>query len=445
MTEATVPEPRALARELDTVLDENVVVVGSPPPEARDLDLLVRPPAQQLLQRWLEEAGFLNDGWTWVPFGAHVDALDVIPAATLGIDGAAMEEIFEQSRPLADFRHLRAPAPHHVLLLLSRWTAEGDGSVSPKRRARLERLLAEDREAWNAARRRADAWHAARALTALEAAFAAGKRMTRAERATALADFLYAPGRTPARARARAWLHVLRSEQKHGRVVSFSGLDGAGKSSQVVALERSLERLGYDTTVQWTRLEWTTLWENRWLGVLGWPARTALALVSRTRTRTSEAEAPASIAPAQVRERSSLISHVWVTVVAVAHGLAQRREVREQLAPGIVVLCDRYTLDAAAHLRFRYGEQRDFGFQIRLLERLSPRPVVAFLLDVPGATAYARKAEQYSLEDLERQSALYRQECGRLGVRRLDGERPRAQLSAEIAEDVWRALRSRAP
>ena len=53
----------------------------------------------------------------------------------------------------------------------------------------------------------------------------------------------------------------------------------------------------------------------------------------------------------------------------------------------------------------------------------------------------ARKAEQYSLEDLERQASLYREESLRLGVRRLDGELPREQLCAEIGLEVWRALR----
>ena len=131
---------------------------------------------------------------------------------------------------------------------------------------------------------------------------------------------------------------------------------------------------------------------------------------------------------------------MWTTVIALAHASAQRRETRPRLRRGEVVLCDRYTLDFAAHLRFRYGEQRPFRLQTRLVERLSPRPVRAYFLDVPAESAYARKAEQYSLDDLTRQARLYRDEAERLGVRTLDGERPREELCAEIAEDVWRAL-----
>ena len=145
--------------------------------------------------------------------------------------------------------------------------------------------------------------------------------------------------------------------------------------------------------------------------------------------------------PSAVRERSNVISQVWVAIVAFAHGQAQRRETREHLRGGKVVLCDRYTLDTAVHLRFRYGQQRNYAFQIGLVQRLSPRPLAAYLLDVPAATAHARKAEQYSLRDLERQADLYRQEHARLNVRRLDGELPREELCSEIATEVWRTLR----
>ena len=104
------------------------------------------------------------------------------------------------------------------------------------------------------------------------------------------------------------------------------------------------------------------------------------------------------------------------------------------------MICDRYTLDAAAHLRFRYGEQRPFRFPIGVIHRFSPRPLRSYFVDVPAETAYARKAEQYSLEELARQAQLYREEAPGLGVRKLDGQRPREELCAEIAEDVWRAL-----
>ena len=432
-----------LAKALDRVLERDVLVVGSPPPESRDLDLLARTHEEHAIASWLRDKGFANIGPEWVRFGAgSADVLDLISVAAFGLSEAAVEQLFADAEPLPELRHLRRPAPHHRLLMLSRWTIEGDGTLSDKRRERIAQALAEDPHAWEAAKTRAQAWHALHALAALEYAYVGGSRLPLTSRAAALAESLYAPGRTHVRARLRAWQAVLRRRRTAARVVSFSGLDGAGKTSQIGALQQVLEQLGFDVTLQWTRLEWTTLWENRWLGVLGWPARTILELISRMRTRDTASDGGTPIAPAAVRERSAVISHAWTTIVALAHGLAQRRETRRHLHTADVVVCDRYTLDAAVHLRFRYGEHRNYAFQIRLLDLLSPRPSAAYLVDVPAATAYARKAEQYSLAELDRQAKLYREERARLGVSRLDGELARAEISKAVAEQVWRALRS---
>ena len=448
MTETSSTQSPALelARTVDDVVSGDLLVIGSIPPEGRDLDLVARPKQHKEVAAWLASSGFLNEHDEWVRFrDCTVEALDLLPATGFGLDVAATDELFAEAHRLPPFRHLARAAPHHRLLMHARWATE-DGALSEKRRARIAGVLEEDPEAWRNAESNAAAWHATSALAAVRRAYDTGARLTRAERASALAESVYAAGRTPSRARMRAWLALTPTRRANGTVVSFSGLDGAGKTSQIEGLRRTLELLGFDVAIQWTRLEWTTLWENPWLGVLGWPARTTLGLVSRMQGRHRPAArdggtAAPQLEPSAVRERSNVISQVWVAIVAFAHGQAQRRETREHLRGGKVVLCDRYTLDTAVHLRFRYGQQRNYRFQIGVVQRLSPRPLVGYLLDVPAATAHARKAEQYSLHDLEQQADLYRQEHERLAVRRLDGELPREELCSEIATEVWRALR----
>lgn len=389
---------------------------------------------------WLEQEGFVERGGEWARFrDCAVESLDVVPLAAWGLSDAASAQLFGEARPLPSFTRLVRPAPRHLLLALARRLVEGDGRLPPKHRARIDAALAEDESAWQGARAAAGGWNAVRALAALERAYRSGERVRRGARAAALAEWPYAQGRTAARARIRAWLAAGRSHSPTTHLISFSGLDGAGKSSQAEALRETLVQLGWEVTMQWVRLEWTTLWENRWLGVLGWPARTALGVLARTRRSPAGAASPVLTATA-VRERSGLVTNVWVTVVALAHGLAQRRETRPHLRSGVIVICDRYTLDAAAHLRFRYGESHRFRLQIGLLRRLSPEPLRAYFVDVPAETAHARKSEQYSLEELMRQARLYREEAPQLGVLRLDGERTREELCAAVAEDVWRAL-----
>src|SRR5437763_737983 len=430
-----------LAESIDRILRAPVLVFGSLPPAGRDLDLLARSNEQEVLAAWLDREGFLERGGEWVRFReCTVESLDLVPVSAWGLLGAEASELFGEALPIPGFERLVRPAPRHMLLIQARRLAEGNGRMPHKHRNRIADALSEDASAWEGARASAAAWRVERALTALDRAYHSGRGASRVTRASALAEWPFGQGRTRTRAFVRGWLEARRAERRRsGRLITFSGLDGAGKSSQAEALRNALEQLGWTTAMQWVRLEWTTLWENRWLGVIGWPARASLGLLADVR-RSPDGEAPPTLTPTAVRERSRFVSNIWVTVVAFAHASAQRREVRSHLRRGEIVICVRYTLHAAAHLRFRYGEQRPFRLPIGVVHRFSPRPLRSYFVDVPAETAYARKAEQYSLEELARQAQLYREEAPGLGVRKLDGQRPREELCAEIAEDVWRAL-----
>ena len=53
-----------------------------------------------------------------------------------------------------------------------------------------------------------------------------------------------------------------------------------------------------------------------------------------------------------------------------------------------------------------------------------------------------RKADQYDVNELQRQRELYRDEAGRFGARRLDGVLPHPKLCQAIAAEARAALRS---
>lgn len=440
-------------QQIDAAVEDRILAFSPLPPEGRDVDLLVRPTEQSALAALLAREGFQERGWEWASFRAcSAEAVDLVPAMSLGLPERELASLFSEALPIEGMRNVARPAPHHFLLLLGRYTVEGDGALPEKRRVRIKGALAEDPGAWAAAAQRASSWSGQAALAALRIAYETGTPASRRSRVRANAERLRALGRRPHRAWARAWLDVLRQRRPPGRLISFSGLDGAGKTSQAEALKESLERLGFEVDIAWARLEWTTLWENRWLGLIAAPARGALRLLSwltpgRRRGRPPTAdEAGVSrppLEPARVRERSELISQVWVSIVAAAHGWAQRRTTRAHLRRGAVVISDRYTLDAAVQLRYHYGPQRLFRFQTWLLDRLSPTPLLAYFVDVPPETAYRRKPEQYDLGALTMQALLYRELAEQLGARVLDGERPREELCAEIAAEAWSMLHER--
>jgi thymidylate kinase len=407
-----------VAKLVDAAVEAPVLVFGSLPPEGRDLDLVVRPAEAQALEARLAAEGFVRRGDEWARF-ADCSAESVDLAKDFRLPESELDALFAEARRLEGYERIVRPAPQHDLLILSRrlvWS----GTIDDKRRARIDRALGEDPDAWERASRRAGAWNATRELRLLEEAYRTREPMPRGGRAQAI-----------------GWKAVTPHPQR-GFVVALSGIDGSGKSSQATALRDTLERLGYDAVVAWTPLA-----SNAWLDALAQPVKRVLGRFRSFQPAEPDDEVERGAPPnpgSLLRERSRAVTYSWATLVSVANASSQLRSAASHLTRGRVVIFDRYVLDSAVRLRFLYGEERGFRLQKRLVQTSSPTPVASFFLDVPAEVSLARKSDKWTLEELQAQERLYREEYPRLGVTRLDGQRPREELCAQIAEGVWRRL-----
>jgi thymidylate kinase len=219
---------------------------------------------------------------------------------------------------------------------------------------------------------------------------------------------------------------------RRGAVIAFSGLDGAGKSSQAQRLRGALAARGVESDVHWLPLGHSPVQRRLRSGAVR-----VLSLPG------PDGHAPATAAPfagtrrgRALRRRSALVTHAWTALVALIYAMTYRIAVTRHARRGRVLIFDRYTVDTAAQLRYFQGPGRDFRLQLWVLRALAPRPARAYLLEVPPSVARARKPEQYGLEQLAAQAALLRAEATRFGATRLDGDRDPDELAGRILGEV---------
>jgi dTMP kinase len=128
----------------------------------------------------------------------------------------------------------------------------------------------------------------------------------------------------------------------------------------------------------------------------------------------------------------------------VANRYEKRADIAHWLNDGIVVVCDRYTASSIA-----YGEAQGLDPEwLGEIQRFLPPAALTILLDIAPETAVNRKAagrDRYErdLALLSRVRASYRRQAERNQWLRLDGERPRDAVSADVVKALETLLGQR--
>lgn len=436
----------AQAGVVDGLLDGRALVFGSPPPDGRDLDLLVADDAVGDLAKGLTAAGFVAKGQEWARFrDCLVEPLDLVAASDWGLPAAETARLFADATPLDGFQHLSRPSPADELLVLARRFSGGGTAPAAKHRARIAAALDRDPRAWDEAARRARTWQARRRLRWLQRAYDWGAAPPGFIRRAAR----YESARDAGRAAPRALLYALRRPRQRprqaGAIISIAGLDGAGKSTQAEALAEILAQLGYPSGVQWSRVTY-----DSGLRKVARPIKLALRTVMRVTKRVPEVpsddpstrppKAPDDAAARALRSRIPVLNRLWAAVVAGIHARGLRRALQIRLQAGDVVIRDRYLLDSTVQLRQLYGHRGEVGLALALLRWIAPGELIGFWLDVPGEVAYARKPEQFPVERLVARRQLYQEALPDGDTIRIDGTRSPEEICAEIARTTWLAL-----
>ena len=121
----------------------------------------------------------------------------------------------------------------------------------------------------------------------------------------------------------------------------------------------------------------------------------------------------------------------------VANRGEKRAQIEAWIAAGVVVICDRYIASSIA-----YGEAHGIDAHwLSEIQRFLPAPHLTILLDIAPETAVGRKAAardrfERDLELLARVRASYRRQAAADGWVRLEGQRGKADVAADVIRSV---------
>ena len=175
------------------------------------------------------------------------------------------------------------------------------------------------------------------------------------------------------------------------KIVSFSGIDGAGKSTQIQALQAHLHEQGLRTLL-------LVFWDD----VVVFPHfREFMSL----KAFKGDAGVGSPDRPIERRDKNVISSYTIAArlLFYLLDAISLRWTLWQVSSQIDFVIFDRYIYDELANLPLR---SRLLRFYVKLVLAISPRPTVAYLIDANPNAAYARKPE-YPLEFLRQNRAAY--------------------------------------
>jgi thymidylate kinase len=168
-------------------------------------------------------------------------------------------------------------------------------------------------------------------------------------------------------------------------LITLSGMDGSGKSTQIQLLKQALERGGSTVRVRWLRPGYGPELDR---------ARAAIRAIRPNAMPHREASEDQRSARKQAFAKPG-VRATWRRLACADAILQWGVKVRVELAAGRVVIADRWWEDALLDLEFRFPDDRTATRRsVLAVSRLIPRPAHRILLMVPPDVSARRCAEK---------------------------------------------------
>lgn len=218
--------------------------------------------------------------------------------------------------------------------------------------------------------------------------------------------------------------------QGRPRFVSFSGVDGAGKSTQIEALSKWLQEAGL-------RVRIITFWDN--IAQLTWMREEAGHRVFKGEKGVGSPDKPVNRRDKNVQSwpmscvRLGLYTlDAWATRAAVKKALRSDAD---------FIIFDRYIYDELANLNLKNPLMRAF---VRAAMKVVPTPDVGYLLDADPVQARARKPE-YPVEFIVKNRQRYMELNALIGGITVIAPGPLQDMKREVLMHALRTLPPQSP
>jgi thymidylate kinase len=204
-------------------------------------------------------------------------------------------------------------------------------------------------------------------------------------------------------------------------LVSFSGIDGAGKTTQIDALINSLREAGL-------RVRLIAFWDDiatcrRLREILG-------HAFFRGEVGVGAPDKPVHRRDKNIQNPFTVSARMLLCLIDAAGMKFTIAKIRRERDADVIIF-DRYLYDQLVNLGIHYRASRIYT---RLLLKMIPHPDVAYLLDADPALARARKPE-YPIEFLRNARACY------LAISKMAGMNViHAGTQQEVSDNVRRVL-----
>jgi dTMP kinase len=211
-----------------------------------------------------------------------------------------------------------------------------------------------------------------------------------------------------------------------GKLIALSGIDRAGKSTQIALLTDYLRSMGKPPLFFWSRGGYT----GNFLALKQFFRK----IFKKSLPRAGQSEAR------QKAFEKPFIRNLWLALAICDLILIYGLYFRLMIFRGKVVVADRYIWDTWIDFRINFSDAKIDRWPLwKALKRLSPKPDVNFMFLIPVAESLRRsklKKEPFpdSKDILDRRLVLYQQLTKQFDFHIIDGLQPVEDIQRKIIQ-----------